>query len=58
MALNIKDLSREKEGTLFEMLDYLCSKVDFGGAALDSTAVICMSILFKELLKQKSKFNL
>lgn len=54
----MKDLSQEEKATLFEMLDYLCSKVDFGDAALDSTAVNCMNILFKKLSKQKEKFNL
>lgn len=53
-----KNLSKEKEATLFEMLDYLCSKVDFGKSFLDSTAIVCINKLFIELRKDKKKFDL
>ena len=43
-----------KEGvTLFQMFDYLCSKVDWGKSWLDADAVCCMNKLFIELRKQK-----
>lgn len=35
--------------TLFQMFDYLCSKVDWGKSWLDADAVVCMNTLFKEL---------
>ncbi|MDP3025907.1 MAG: hypothetical protein Q8O10_10305 [candidate division Zixibacteria bacterium] len=41
----------EKGDTLLNMLDYLCSKVDWGKSALDNKAIICMDTLFKELRK-------
>jgi hypothetical protein len=53
-----KDLSKEKEATLFEMLDYLCSKIDFGKANLDSESVVCMNTLFTELKKDERKFEI
>ena len=53
-----KDLSKEKEATLFEMLDYLCSKIDFGKSALDNTAIVCMNRLFIELRKDEKKIKL
>ena len=53
-----KNISSEKEATLFEMLDYLCSKVNFGGSFLDSTAVNSMNILFTELRKDDKKYPL
>ena len=56
--MKIKDLSKENEATLFEMFDYLCSKVDFGKAALDSAAVVCMNTLFIELKEQTEKFEI
>lgn len=54
----MKDLSKEKEATLFEMLDYLCSKINWGKIAMDSTSVVCMNELFKELRKDERKFSL
>jgi len=54
----MKDLSKEAEATLCEMLDYLCSKVNFGQANLDAKAVQSMNILFIELKKDKRKFEL
>jgi hypothetical protein len=53
-----KDLSKEEKATLSEMLDYLCSKVNFGKCALDSTAIVCMNKLFIELGKDERKFDL
>lgn len=53
-----KDLSKEKEATLYEMFDYLCSKIDFGQSFLDSTAVSCMNKLFLKLGDQKEKFEI
>ena len=53
-----KDLSKVKKATLFEMFDYLCSKVDWGTAFLDGTAVQSMNTLFIELKRDKNKFNL
>ena len=52
-----KDLSQCDEATLSEMLDYLCSKIDFGKSCLDSTAIQCMDQLFKELKKQDEKIK-
>jgi len=43
----------ENGDTLCNMFDYLCSRVDWGKAALDNTAVDCMTILFVELGKDK-----
>ena len=54
----VKNLSKETEATLFEMLDYLCCKIDFGHSFLDSTAIVCMDKLFKELKKQEDKISL
>lgn len=59
-AKSQKDLSNEsiKEATLYEMFDYLCSKVDWGKSFLDNTAVVCMNKLFIELKKNDEKFDL
>jgi hypothetical protein len=48
----------EDKDTLFNMFDYLCSRVNWGKAALDSTAIQCMNTLFLELRKQPDKFEL
>lgn len=56
--MDTKNLTDEKEATLFEMLDYMCSGIDFGKAAMDSTAVNCMNILFTKLREQKEKYEL
>lgn len=53
----VKDISQEKEATLYEMLNYLCSKVDFGNSFLDATAVRAMNTLFIELQKDNRKFE-
>lgn len=53
-----KNLSNEKEATLYEMLDYLCSKIDFGKSALDNTAIVCMNKLFIKLREQTEKISL
>lgn len=58
MAEAKKDLSNEKEATLFEMLDYLCSKINFGASHLDNMAVNCMDKLFRKLREQTEKFEL
>lgn len=50
-----KDLSNEKEATLYEMFNYLCSKIDFGRSALDGKSIRCMNRLFIELRKQEDK---
>ena len=47
----------EKGATLFEMFDYLCSKVDWGKSALDNKAINCMNQLFIELRKDKNKIK-
>ena len=54
---NVKDLSKEEKATLHEMLDYLCSKIDFGKSFLDNTAIRCMNTLFIELRKDKRTFE-
>ena len=41
----------ENGDTLANMFDYLCSKVNWGKAALDNDAINCMNILFMELSK-------
>lgn len=41
-----------------EMLDYLCSKIDFSKSALDSAAIRAMNTLFIELKKDKKKYSL
>ncbi len=43
--------------TLYEMLDYLCSRIDFSKAALNAQAIRCMNTLFIELRKQKEEFD-
>ena len=48
-----KTINLENGATFYEMLDYLCSKVDWGKAALDGDAIVCMNTLFKELRKDK-----
>ncbi len=58
MAKPQKDLSTEKEATLYEMFDYLCSKVDWGKSFLDNTAIVCMNKLFIELGKINNKIKL
>jgi len=58
MAKAQKDLSKEKEATLFEMFDYFCSKIDFRKTTLDSIAIQSMNLLFTELKKQKEKYSL
>jgi len=39
----------ENGDTLANMFDYLCSKVNWAKAALDSNAITCMNTLFIEL---------
>lgn len=53
-----KDLSKEKEATLCEMFDYLCSKIIWEKTFLDAVAIRCMNTLFIELGKDKRKFDL
>jgi hypothetical protein len=43
----------EKGDTLGNMFDYLCSKVNWGKAALDNDAILCMNTIFTELGKDK-----
>lgn len=47
-----------QEPTLYEMYDYLCSKVDWGKSWLDADGVACMNKLFIELKKDKTKYSL
>ena len=58
MAKPQKDLSNQEEATLFEMLDYLCSKIDFGQAFLDNTAIRCMNALFTNLRNNQEKHKI
>ena len=58
MAKSKKDLSKEKEATLFEMFDYLCSRVDFSKAFLDGASIVSMNALFIELEKDTKKYKL
>ena len=37
--------------TLFNMFDYLCSRINFSKSALDGEAITCMNNLFIELRK-------
>lgn len=53
----IKEPNLVEGATLFEMFDYLCGKVDWGRSNLDSTAVVCMNILFMELRKNTKKIK-
>lgn len=46
-----------KAATLFEMADYLLSKMNIGASLLDANAIACMNRLFIELRKDKRKFN-
>ena len=39
--------------TLVNMLDYLCSRVNWRKSALDNEGIICMNTLFIELNKDK-----
>ena len=48
-----KTIDLNKGATLFEMFDYLCSKVDWEKSALDSEAITCMNSLFVKLGLQK-----
>ena len=43
----------ENGDTLVNMFDYLCSRVNWGKAALDNAGIQCMDILFTELGKDK-----
>jgi len=43
--------------TLLNMLDYLCSKINWGKTPLDNDAVVCMNRLFTELRKDERKFK-
>lgn len=52
-----KKVNLDRGATLFEMFDYLCSKVDWGKAALDADAIVCMDQLFKELRKDVRKIK-
>ena len=52
-----KDISNEDTATLFEMFDYLCSRIDFGNSLLDATAISCMNTLFIELRKQNERIE-
>ena len=58
MSKSKKDLSKEKEATLFEMFDYLCSRVDFSKVSLDSASIVSMNTLFIELEKDNIKYKL
>jgi hypothetical protein len=53
MEKKIYKVDLENGDTLCNMFDYLCSKVNWGKAALDNEAIICMNTLFQELGKQK-----
>ena len=44
--------------TLYEMFDYLCSKVNWGKTNLDCDAVVAMNKLFIELGKDKTKYEI
>jgi len=50
----IKKPDIENGDTLFNMLDYLCSKVNWSKANLDSDSIACMNTLFIELRKDKT----
>ena len=47
----------ENGDTLFNMFDYLCSRVDWRKSFLDNKAVVCMNTLFGELRKDKRKIK-
>lgn len=53
----LKKVDLEKGDTLFNMFDYLCSKVNFGKSALDADSIVCMNTLFKELRSDKRKIK-
>lgn len=53
MAKKVYKVDLEKGDTLVNMFDYLCSRVDWGKAALDNAGVVCMNTLFRELGKDK-----
>lgn len=53
-----KDMSKNEEGTLFEMFDYLCTRVDWGSSNLDSAGIRCMNTLFIKLGEQKEIHDL
>ena len=54
MAKEEPKVDLENGDTLFNMFDYLCSRVDWGKSALDNKAIICMDTLFRELRKDKT----
>lgn len=47
----MKKVDLRKGETLFNMLEYLCSKINFGKSNLDNDAIVCMNTLFIELKK-------
>ena len=53
---SVKDISSESEATLYEMYDYLCSKINFGKSFLDAVAIRAMNNLFTVLCKDKKKY--
>jgi hypothetical protein len=53
----IKKVDLDNGDTLFNMLDYLCSRVDWGKSALDNEAIVCMNTLFIELRKDTRKIK-
>jgi hypothetical protein len=48
-----KKVEIKDENTLFEMFDYLCSKVNWGKSFLDADAIACMNTMFIELRKEQ-----
>lgn len=54
MTAELKKVVDVKNGdTLFNMFDYLCSKVNWGKVALDAKAIAFMNTLFTELRKDE-----
>jgi len=53
MAKKEYKVGLENGDTLCNMFEYLCSRVNWGKAALDNKAINCMNTLFIELGKDK-----
>jgi hypothetical protein len=53
MEKRVYKVDLENGDTLYNMFDYLCSKVNWRKSFLDNKAIVCMNTLFIELRKNK-----
>lgn len=52
----IKEPDFKNGDTLYNMFNYLCSRIDFSKVAFDNISIICMNTLFTELKKDDNKY--